>query len=115
MAADRPAQLDLVADSSHVVEEGRDLAVVEPLDGELDMSNALGCGGDGIAALRLVAVRRGQAHIHMLPRLECEGMDEREEEALDPGRVDGNGGDGRLLPAQRGPSGEAGRFGLSHR
>ena len=36
MSADRSAQLDVVADLGHLMEEGRDLAVVEPLDGELD-------------------------------------------------------------------------------
>ena len=36
MPADRSAQLDVVADRGDVVEEGRDLAVVEPLDGKLE-------------------------------------------------------------------------------
>jgi hypothetical protein len=34
MSANGPAQLDGVADLGDVMEEGRDLAVVEPLDGE---------------------------------------------------------------------------------
>ena len=36
MPADRSSQLDGVADLGHLMEEGRHLAVVEPLDGELD-------------------------------------------------------------------------------
>ena len=51
MAADRSAQLDIVADRGDLVEEGRDLAVVETLDGELDQGLGLGRRGDGIAAL----------------------------------------------------------------
>ena len=43
-AADRAAHLELVADHDHVVEEGRHLAVVEPLDGELDLVES--SGGD---------------------------------------------------------------------
>jgi hypothetical protein len=34
IAADRPAQLELVADDEHVSKVGGDLAVRQPLDGE---------------------------------------------------------------------------------
>ncbi len=34
IAADRPAQLELVADDEHVGQVGRDLAVGQPLHGE---------------------------------------------------------------------------------
>ena len=37
VAADRAAQLDPVADDHDVVEEGRDLAVVDALDRDLDL------------------------------------------------------------------------------
>ena len=40
--ADRPADLQLVARLDDVVQELRDLAVVEPLDGQLDLARAVG-------------------------------------------------------------------------
>ena len=49
------------------MEERRDLAVLEPLDGELDHAVGAGRRGNRIAALGLIAVRRRQAHIDMLP------------------------------------------------
>lgn len=36
MTANRSAQLDVIVDCGDVVEEGRDLAVVEPLDDEFE-------------------------------------------------------------------------------
>ena len=42
MAAERPAQLDGVAHLRHVMEEGGDFAVVEPLDGELELAGFSG-------------------------------------------------------------------------
>ena len=62
MAAEWPAQLDGVAHLRHVMEEGGDLAVVEPLDGELDARGILRRGRDGVAAFCAIAVRRGQPH-----------------------------------------------------
>ena len=38
MAADGSAQLDVIADFGDVMKEGRDLAIVEPLDDELEPS-----------------------------------------------------------------------------
>jgi hypothetical protein len=67
MPADRPAQLYCVADLRYVMEEGRDLAVVEPLDCQLDVLCLLRRRGDGVAALCPVAVERREPHIHMLP------------------------------------------------
>ena len=48
-----------------VGEVGRDLAVVEPLDGELEAA-VLGRRGDRVAALRLVAVLGGQPDVDVL-------------------------------------------------
>ena len=42
VAADRAADLELVAHLEDVVQEGRDLTVVEPLDRELDLVAAVG-------------------------------------------------------------------------
>ena len=44
---------------------GRDLAVVDALDGQLE-PRVLGGGGDRVGALRLVAVLGGQAHVDVL-------------------------------------------------
>src|SRR5205807_9008509 len=55
VAADRPAQLDAVAGVELVGQVRRDLAVVEPLDREVD-AGALGGRGDRVAALGHVAV-----------------------------------------------------------
>jgi hypothetical protein len=49
----RPAQLDRVTHLRHVMEEGRDLAFVEPLDGKLDARRPFRCRGDGIASFGL--------------------------------------------------------------
>jgi hypothetical protein len=100
MPADRPAQFDGVPDLGHVMEEGRDLAVVEPLDGELDARSLFWRRGDGIAALGLIAVRRGEPDIDMLPGAEGKGGRRREQEALHPGRIGHNRCDLRLLPAE---------------
>src|SRR4051812_41024242 len=81
--ADRPAKLDCVSNHSHVMEEGRDLAVIKPLDGELDDAPGIGRRCDGVAALGAITVRRREPHIHMLPRAEGEGVRRREEEAFD--------------------------------
>ena len=59
-------RISISSPALHRREKRRDLAVLEPLDRELHGA-LLGRRGDRIAALRLVAVRRGQAHVHVLP------------------------------------------------
>ena len=86
MAAEWPAQLDGVAHLRHVMEEGGDLAVVEPLDGELDARGILRRGRDGVAAFCAIAVRRGQPHIDMLPSAEGKRRGRLKREALHPRR-----------------------------
>ena len=67
MAAERAAQLDAVADSRHLVEIGRDLALGHQLDRHLvDPLRAPGREVDRIAALGLVAVGRGEAEVEVL-------------------------------------------------
>ena len=68
VAADRTAQLDPVADDDDVVEERRDLAVVDALDRDLDLAGTLGLGRDRVAPLDAVAVLRGQAKVDVLAR-----------------------------------------------
>ena len=68
VAADRTAQLDPVADDHDVVEEGRDLAVVDALDRDLDLVGPLRLGRDRVAPLDAVAVLRGQTQVHVLAR-----------------------------------------------
>lgn len=65
-AADRTAQLHVVADCQLVDQVRRHLAVVQPLDGQRDVV-VLRSRSDGVAALRLVAVVRGQTDIDVLP------------------------------------------------
>ena len=65
VAADRAAQLELVAGPELVDEVGRDLAVVQALDGERERG-VLGRRGDRVAALRLVAVLGRQPDVDVL-------------------------------------------------
>ena len=61
-----PAKFQLVTGMQLTGEIRRDLAVVEPLDGERDALIGGRSRRDRVAALRLVSVVSGQAHIHML-------------------------------------------------
>ena len=64
VAADRPAQLEPVAHGGHIDEVGRYLAVLEPL--HRDRRRLTRRGGDRVAALGLVAVLGGEAHVEVL-------------------------------------------------
>ena len=86
VAADRAAQLELVAGPELVDEVRRDLAVVEPLDGEHERS-ILGRRGDRVAALRLVAVLGGQADVDVLTCPVARSSRGAQHEALDPRRL----------------------------
>jgi hypothetical protein len=66
VAADRAAQLELVAGLKLVDEIGRHLAVVEPLHRQRQ-TLVLGRGRDGVRALRLIAVLGGQPDVDVLP------------------------------------------------
>jgi hypothetical protein len=65
VAADRPADLELVAWLDRAGEVRRHLAVLDVLDGDLDVI-LLRRGRDGIGPLGLVAVFRGEPHVEML-------------------------------------------------
>ena len=66
-AADRPAQLQLVAGAQLVAQVRGDLTVVDPLHREGQQPRG-GRRGDRVAALGLVAVLGGQAHVEVLAR-----------------------------------------------
>src|SRR5438034_8331081 len=67
VSADRSAQLELVTRMQLVGEIGRDFAVIETLDCEREM-RVLRRRRDGVAALRLVSVFRGESHVDVLSR-----------------------------------------------
>jgi hypothetical protein len=66
-AADRAAQLELIAGAQFLGQVGRDLAVVEPFYGDRDRLAVGRC--DRVGAFRGVAVLGGQPDVQMLPRL----------------------------------------------
>ena len=86
IAADRPADLEPIADLDRVVQKRRYLTVGDPLDGDVDLSFALGLGGDRVAPLRGVAVRGGEPYVVMLPRPVRDPVGKAERERLDLGR-----------------------------
>src|SRR6201999_1942938 len=94
--------LDLVALDEDVMEVGRDLAALEPVDRQLHHPFLERRGGDRVGALGAVAVRRGEADVVVLAgqvrdpprRPQAEGLGARR---LDPDLLDV--GD---LPAPRG-------------
>ena len=86
IAADRPAQLDLVADLEHVGEVRRDLAIVDPLDGDGD-AVPIGRGRDRVAPLGLVAVLRGQPDVDVLTRQVTGPVRDLQHEASDARRL----------------------------
>ena len=101
MAAERPFHLDLVADRRDLVEEGRDLAILQPLDGQLDLVAGFGRRGDRIAALRGVAVGRGQPDVDMLAGAIGEGLARPKRKLFTRRRQPADRGDRRRLPARR--------------
>ena len=67
VASDRSPQLELVLCMQLTHEVGRHLAVLQPLHCDRD-PRILGRGGYRVAALGLVAIVSGQAHVDVLPR-----------------------------------------------
>jgi hypothetical protein len=65
VAADRAAQFEIVSRLQGLGQVGRHLARVEPFDGQ-DQVIVFGRGSDRVAALCLVAVLRGEPHVHVL-------------------------------------------------
>src|SRR5207253_2699079 len=82
---DRPTHLERIALTSLVDEVGRDLAVLEPLDGDCELLARR--GGDRVAALSLVAVVGRQAHVEMLAGAVTEPTLGVEQERPDPRRL----------------------------
>ena len=65
VAADRAAQLELIAGSRLFDQVRRHLAVVDPLDSQLEV-RVLWSGRDRVRALGLIAVLGGQADVDVL-------------------------------------------------
>src|SRR2546427_823301 len=61
--ADRPADFETITDDDGVQEEGRHLAIRDPLDRDVDLARALGLRRDRVAPLRRVSVLRGEADV----------------------------------------------------
>src|SRR5207249_7404526 len=80
--ADRPADLEAIPDDDGVEEEGRDLAIRDPLHRDVDLSGALGLRRDRVASLRRVAVVGGEADVVMLPRPVRSPVGKREREGF---------------------------------
>src|SRR6478736_2694301 len=87
VAADRAAQLDLVASAELVGQVGGDLALLEPLDRERD-AGAVGRRGDRVASLRLIAVLRRQPNVDVLAGAVVAPAGDVEDERLDVRRLD---------------------------
>jgi hypothetical protein len=99
VAANWPPKLDLIAGPELVHQVGRDLAVVEALDRELDASSVRR-RRDRVAPLCLIAVRSGQADVDVLSgSMPCPGRNV-ERDRLDPRRLPRDLDDLRDLPAQ---------------
>jgi hypothetical protein len=99
--ADRSADLELVAGDRLVDEIGRDLAVLEALDRQLDCV-VLRRRGDRVRARRLIAVLGGQAHVDVVAGAVAGPLGHVEDERA-RGRGFGAGvADGRDVPADRG-------------
>ena len=99
VGGERAADLDLVALDDDVVEVGRDLSVLEPVDGQLDLALVERRGGDRVGALRAVAVGRGQADVVVLARKVRHPHRQLDHERLDPRRLLLDRGDGPDLPS----------------
>ena len=99
VAADRPAELDLVARPQLVGQVRGDLAVVEALHRQLDVLAVRG-RRDRVAALRLVAVVRGQANVDVLAGAVSRPAVDVEGDRLDARRLSADLDDRRDLPGQ---------------
>jgi hypothetical protein len=99
VAADRAAQLDLLARPELVGQVGGDLAVVEPLDGEPDASTVKR-GGDRVASLGLITVLRRQPNINVLSSPVARPTGDVEDDRLDARRLDDDLDELGKLPGQ---------------
>src|SRR5262249_48604273 len=96
---DRSPELELVTRPEFVDEVRRDLAVVEPLDGQ-EQPGVLRTGRDRVAALRLIAVLGGQPDIDVLPGTVAGPRRRLEPEARAPTGFVDEFDDLRVLPVQ---------------
>ena len=99
VAADRAAQLDLVARPELVGQVGGNLAVLEPLDRKRDAS-ADGRRGDRVASLRLIAVLGRQPNVDVLAGAVAGPAGHVEDDRLDAGCLGDDPDELRELPGQ---------------
>ena len=100
VAADRSAQFQPVTDTQFLREVGRHFPVIESFDSEGHTMVFLRWRGDRIAALGLVAVFSGEAHIRVLPRLMPHPAGQHEGDALRARRFRPRGDHLAELPGQ---------------
>ena len=98
VAAHRSAQLEAVTRDDLVDEIGRDLAVVEALDGQ--RRRLVRRGRDRVASLGLVAVLRRKAHVDVLSGAVSGPAVDVEDERSDARRLGHRVGDLRDEPGQ---------------
>ena len=82
VASDGTAQLQLITHAQFLSEVGGDFPVIDPFDSERHARCLLGWRSDRIAALGLVAVFGGEAHIHVLTRSMPHPVGQSERDAL---------------------------------
>ena len=99
VAANRPAQLELVSGLNHIGEIWRDLPALEPIDREHD-ATVLGCRRDRVAALRLVPVVCREADVDVLSGAVTGPVRQVEHEALRAAGLIDRVHDSTELPAQ---------------
>jgi hypothetical protein len=99
VAAERSAQLELIAGSEAVGEIRRDLAVFEPLHHQVH-GRALRCRRDGVAALRRVSVWRSQTDVDVLSRQVTAPAVDLQRQPVDGTGLGGVRDDGRKPPRQ---------------
>jgi hypothetical protein len=98
VATDRVANLDCVPDLGHIMEEGRDLAVIKAFDDELIESLKLRGRYNRIASLDLIAIRCREPQVEMLARPERAPVLGSKEKALHAGRLAPDFHDHGLVP-----------------
>jgi hypothetical protein len=95
---DRAADLDCVADLGHIVEKGRDLAVIKAFDDELVEPLKPGGRRNRVASLSLIAIWCREPKVEVLPRPEGAPGLGAKEKALYPLRLALDPFDHSLLP-----------------
>ena len=102
MAAKWSPQFDLVADGDNLVEERRDLTIVQEFDGDFNAVRRVRRGGDRVAPHRAIPIRCGQPQVDVLAGAIDERLRQVEEEAFDARGPLDDFDNFRALPADTG-------------